>query len=29
VLSESDLTHSRELLDVVFRIDRGAVTPSD
>jgi branched-chain amino acid transport system ATP-binding protein len=28
VLSESDLTHSRELLDVVFRIDRGAVTPS-
>jgi branched-chain amino acid transport system ATP-binding protein len=26
VLSESDLTHSRELLDVVFRIDRGAVT---
>ena len=25
VLSESDLTHSRELLDVVFRIDRGAV----
>jgi branched-chain amino acid transport system ATP-binding protein len=26
VLSESDLSHSRELLDVVFRIDRGAVT---
>ncbi len=26
VLSESDLTHSRELLDVVFQIDRGAVT---
>jgi len=26
VLSESDLTHSRELLDVVFRIDRGTVT---
>src|ERR671923_32658 len=25
LLSESDLTHSRELLDVVFRIDRGAV----
>ena len=25
VLSESDLTHSRELLDVVFRIDRGAI----
>ncbi len=25
VLSESDLSHSRELLDVVFRIDRGAV----
>ena len=29
VLSESDLTHSRELLDVVFRIDRGAVSRSD
>jgi branched-chain amino acid transport system ATP-binding protein len=28
VLSESDLTHSRDLLDVVFRIDRGAVTPA-
>jgi branched-chain amino acid transport system ATP-binding protein len=28
VLSESDLTHSRELLDVVFQIDRGAVTPA-
>jgi branched-chain amino acid transport system ATP-binding protein len=27
VLSESDLTHSRELLDVVFQIDRGAITP--
>lgn len=26
VLSESDLTHSREMLDVVFQIDRGAVT---
>jgi branched-chain amino acid transport system ATP-binding protein len=26
VLSESDLSHSRELLDVVFTIDRGAVT---
>ena len=26
LLSESDLTHSRELLDVVFRIDRGAVS---
>lgn len=26
LLSESDLTHSRELLDVVFQIDRGAVT---
>jgi len=25
LLSESDLTHSRELLDIVFRIDRGAV----
>jgi|SRR5438128_575061 len=27
VLCESDLTHSREMLDVVFTIDRGAVTP--
>jgi branched-chain amino acid transport system ATP-binding protein len=27
LLSESDLTHSRELLDSVFRIDRGAITP--
>lgn len=26
VLSESDLSHSRELLDVVFTIDRGEVT---
>jgi branched-chain amino acid transport system ATP-binding protein len=26
VLSESDLSHSRKLLDVVFRIDRGEVT---
>jgi branched-chain amino acid transport system ATP-binding protein len=26
LLSESDLTHSRELLDVVYQIDRGAVT---
>jgi branched-chain amino acid transport system ATP-binding protein len=26
VLSESDLSHSRELLDVVFTIDRGTVT---
>jgi branched-chain amino acid transport system ATP-binding protein len=26
VLSESDLSHSRDLLDVVFRIDRGAVS---
>jgi len=26
LLSESDLTHSREMLDVVFRIDRGAIT---
>lgn len=26
LLSESDLTHSRQLLDAVFRIDRGAVT---
>ena len=29
VLSESDLTHSHELLDVVFRIDRGAVVRAD
>jgi branched-chain amino acid transport system ATP-binding protein len=29
LLSESDLTHSRELLDVVFRIDRGAVAPPE
>jgi branched-chain amino acid transport system ATP-binding protein len=28
LLSESDLSHARELLDVVFRIDRGAVTSS-
>jgi branched-chain amino acid transport system ATP-binding protein len=28
VLSESDLSHSRELLDVVFHIDRGAVSPA-
>ena len=26
MLSESDLSHSRRLLDVVFRIDRGEVT---
>jgi branched-chain amino acid transport system ATP-binding protein len=26
LLSESDLSHSRELLDVVFHIDRGAVS---
>lgn len=26
LLSESDLSHSRELLDVVFRIDRGEIT---
>ena len=26
ILSESDLSHSRDLLDVVYRIDRGAVT---
>jgi branched-chain amino acid transport system ATP-binding protein len=26
LLSESDLTHSREMLDAVFRIDRGAVS---
>ena len=25
ILSESDLSHSRDLLDVVYRIDRGAV----
>jgi branched-chain amino acid transport system ATP-binding protein len=28
VLSESDLSHSRRLLDVVFRIDRGEVVRS-
>jgi branched-chain amino acid transport system ATP-binding protein len=28
LLSESDLSHSREMLDVVFRIDRGAVERS-
>jgi branched-chain amino acid transport system ATP-binding protein len=28
VLSESDLSHSRRLLDVVFRIDRGEVAPA-
>jgi branched-chain amino acid transport system ATP-binding protein len=27
ILSESDLSHSRELLDVVFHIDRGQVAP--
>ena len=26
LLSESDLTHSREMLDAVFRIDRGSVS---
>ncbi len=26
IISESDLSHSRDLLDAVFRIDRGAVT---
>ncbi len=26
LLSESDLTHSREMLDLVYTIDRGAVT---
>jgi branched-chain amino acid transport system ATP-binding protein len=29
VLSESDLSHSRELLDVVFHIDRGEVSRAD
>jgi branched-chain amino acid transport system ATP-binding protein len=28
ILSESDLSHSRRLLDVVFRIDRGEVAPA-
>ncbi len=28
VLSESDLSHSRRLLDVVFTIDRGEVSPA-
>ncbi len=27
ILSESDLSHSRKLLDVVFHIDRGQVAP--
>jgi len=27
ILCESDLTHSREMLDVVFTIDRGAILP--
>lgn len=27
ILSESDLSHSRKLLDVVFQIDRGQVAP--
>jgi hypothetical protein len=25
ILCESDLTHSREMLDVVFTIDRGTI----
>ena len=28
ILCESDLSHSRELLDAVFHIDRGAVAPA-
>jgi branched-chain amino acid transport system ATP-binding protein len=28
ILSESDLTHSKKLLDVVFPIDRGQVAPA-
>jgi branched-chain amino acid transport system ATP-binding protein len=28
LLSESDLSHSRRLLDVVFRIDRGQLAPA-
>jgi branched-chain amino acid transport system ATP-binding protein len=28
ILSESDLSHSRKLLDVVFHIDRGEVKPA-
>ncbi len=28
ILSESDLSHSKELLDVVFPIDRGQVAPA-
>ena len=28
LLSESDLSHSRRLLDVVFRIDRGELSPA-
>jgi branched-chain amino acid transport system ATP-binding protein len=26
IISESDLSHSREMLDVVFAIDRGAIS---
>jgi len=26
ILSESDLSHSRKLIDVVYNIDRGQVT---
>jgi branched-chain amino acid transport system ATP-binding protein len=29
IVSESDLSHSREMLDVVFTIDRGAVTRAE
>jgi branched-chain amino acid transport system ATP-binding protein len=28
IVSESDLSHARKLLDVVFRIDRGQVSPT-
>jgi branched-chain amino acid transport system ATP-binding protein len=28
ILSESDLSHSRKLLDIVFHIDRGEVRPA-
>ncbi|HEY7786939.1 MAG TPA: hypothetical protein VIF33_00345 [Casimicrobiaceae bacterium] len=27
ILSESDLSHSREMLDVVIAIDRGEIVP--
>ena len=29
LISESDYTHSRDLVDQVFVIERGVVTPND